>query len=507
MNLGLDKDFFNSANTKLGIYKHFPEIPLDLLYLCYCNNDFIIKENIKDEFMHKFGTINNKQLASVYGFKGYKFIINEYIFKIKGLRVASGEITKINNYLQTQVTIIKILNQQNVYLDMARSIKNTLSIHQTRDLLQTIFMSIIGVIFVIYFFKEKHDNVVDRLMNWFLELNYIQNDIKNYFKLEIKDLYNINKVIIWDYTINMNSDKLLWKECDSKNLNSTDVDYSIERTPPNINRKYFYKALKTMNLDQGYFAKIPKDLYYIAFKRYDSNQVDYYTKHFTFKYSTSNHQSLEFYGDGVFGVITTRLLYNFNGLFYDHNVNNLFNYLESNKSITELTQDQDFCQTLQESVYCSYTNKLQKHNLCADSFEALIGAIYFYGIHDQADIIEILYKWYIDLVYSKRFIKDVARDYDQHEIKWNYKIDLLDGWYKPLAYKNTKYTPYIPKDINDYERYVKSFKELKVAPYSPIFHNKSLISYSPKPYLPNLGEEQPYVPKLITYVPKSYRPF
>lgn len=114
------------------------------------------------------------------------------------------------------------------------------------------------------------------------------------------------------------------------------------------------------------------------------------------KYGVCNHQSLEFFGDKVYGSIITSLLYELFRLKQSaHFYTQLFSEFAKNILLTDLMINHQGCKLVRDEPF-TINMKVKKkkfHNVCADSFEALLGAMYVYLEDENQNSIELIKYW------------------------------------------------------------------------------------------------------------------
>lgn len=113
------------------------------------------------------------------------------------------------------------------------------------------------------------------------------------------------------------------------------------------------------------------------------------------QYGVCDHQSLEFYGDKVLSSIILDIIYETIGLdMTPQMLTNLFNYLTGNRILTDLMINKQLCSFVRMSNYTIYSKDSQKfHNRCADTLEAIIGALYIYLNRERLNYREIIKNW------------------------------------------------------------------------------------------------------------------
>lgn len=144
---------------------------------------------------------------------------------------------------------------------------------------------------------------------------------------------------------------------------------------------------KIFKLTDPFWSQMPDDLLLLAFSR--TPVKGKYTTLMK-KYGTVTHQSLEFYGDKVMTLLVNGITledFDFDNVPY----HNIYTSLTTNKFITNMMVSMGVCKTLSLSYW-------GKHNACGDSFEALLGALYWWGYKQEGScILERIMGWYNSL--------------------------------------------------------------------------------------------------------------
>ena len=138
------------------------------------------------------------------------------------------------------------------------------------------------------------------------------------------------------------------------------------------------------------------------------------------KYNTVDYQSLEFYGDSILYACTAHLMMEYIGLNETPGeLSRIKAFLNSNMHFADKTIYLKICYKLFPQYQKNNSKKnskgrynMKNHNLCADSFEALIGAMYYWGAFikkDETIFTEIL-EWFLNLSYVKIIISNLKKD-------------------------------------------------------------------------------------------------
>lgn len=203
-----------------------------------------------------------------------------------------------------------------------------------------------------------------------------------------------------------------------------------------LTKSELFTLLEEINLLE-YFPNLDLDLILLALTPKDKNNFldksltinfNKLNELYGLKANDRNYESLEFYGDSVLDmiivdIIKARFWLSLNpGL-----LTQVKSLLVKNKTLTKISNELTIC----DKVFGS-KNVQKKHNPCADSFEAIIGALYFqYGLSSLLRI----KKWLtslqnIDLLIEKEFetakanIKQQELHYFVTQLKFNKSGDV-----------------------------------------------------------------------------------
>lgn len=132
-------------------------------------------------------------------------------------------------------------------------------------------------------------------------------------------------------------------------------------------------------------SEIDDDLIKLAILRENTSQfVDInQLERFSSKYDTGNYESLEFLGDFVLGYIVKSYIYEHYGGAGPGIMSDISHHILSNKYLQNLMISKSACTEIPFFDFSS--NITDKHPVCADVFEALVGAIYHYYRYERAD--------------------------------------------------------------------------------------------------------------------------
>jgi hypothetical protein len=181
------------------------------------------------------------------------------------------------------------------------------------------------------------------------------------------------------------------------------------------------------------------------------------SNNFKYKYGTDNHQSLEFYGDKILYGVIASILYELFGLsMTPHFYSTLNANLTKNRLLTDLMMDKNSCNLVRTTIYnINVTGRQKFHNVCADSFEALIGAIFIHLKIKRLDYMIHIKNWLLKNTglpfVLKKYLNDMGFE-DKVIYVVNDREKLLERWknaYELLKRDLSTKTPFIDKMVYD----------------------------------------------------------
>jgi hypothetical protein len=152
---------------------------------------------------------------------------------------------------------------------------------------------------------------------------------------------------------------------------------------------------QTFGLNKPPYNTIDNDLLILAFIP-TCNIKGVNTNRLRGKFGTCSHQSLEFYGDRILYNVIISIIYNIFGL--DNNpefLTKITNYLTSNRTLTDLMIDKNACRYVRRPNYVIKETGGKFHNPCADSLEALIGALFVHFSRQGENYVLLIREWMI----------------------------------------------------------------------------------------------------------------
>lgn len=186
---------------------------------------------------------------------------------------------------------------------------------------------------------------------------------------------------------------------------------------------------------------------------------------FNNRYGTCDHQTLEFYGDRILYGVIANIIYDFFGLTMNpHFYTTLNSILTKNRLLTDIMIDKQACELVRSRPY-SIREGAKFHNICADSFEALIGAIFIHLKTIRLDYMTHIKNWLLKntgLPYVlKQYLNDVGfsdktvyviNDRDKLRTQWIHGYETLQD--NLIARKSLI-------DTNTYEYLISAYSKSK----------------------------------------------
>lgn len=182
------------------------------------------------------------------------------------------------------------------------------------------------------------------------------------------------------------------------------------------------------------------------------------------KYGICDHQSLEFYGDKVLYLVISSILNTIFGLAIVPKIQTeIMSYLTSNRMLTDIMLDSDGCSYVRFRDYKIYYDKKPFHNICADSFEALVGALFYHLENERLDVLENIRKWILKHTIFPHIIKEylIDNNYDNDVYVINKRDIIRTNW--NLHYNDSlsiNSFPYVGLIITHNEYLVDIFRSL-----------------------------------------------
>lgn len=273
----------------------------------------------------------------------------------------------------------------------------------------------------------------------------------------------------------------------------------------------------TLNLSKN-FPEVDKELILLAFNKKSNGSEERLRKKYAVR--KMNYQALEYFGDSILDLITNSFLMDLYELSLEvKDYSKIRQIFVKNYTLTQLSIELGFYEKLFPDEDIS-----QKHNLCADTFEALIGALWlqyrdekipyirdwFFGIEIiRKKILEIIEEYIKDLDYAKlykeenEFLEYENKEMDEMEEE---KEDLiLQNEDPPAKKKNKKENKTDDEILEEYsckeEKKKKKIDNLSY--FSPILAAKYLSYSHLSPVIEEIGDinrlsiENPIYKKLI----------
>jgi hypothetical protein len=230
--------------------------------------------------------------------------------------------------------------------------------------------------------------------------------------------------------------------------------------------KYLREALI---LDKSHYKDIDNDLLLLALTpKCDENDETFN------KFGTCDHQTLEYYGDRIFYAIAVDIVYSILALTTTPNtLTKLVQMMTSNWLFTDFMFDAGINDLIRVDSY-----KIKgSHNVCADTFEALLGSMFIYDQDVQDNYVLNIKTWllkYTKYPHYLRYIFDSLNLFDAPVFVINDKEEILNKYNKKYDTKiNLEHIPdnAVIVHYNDDMNHI--FKVLNWINYEPVF-NKGL---------------------------------
>jgi len=171
--------------------------------------------------------------------------------------------------------------------------------------------------------------------------------------------------------------------------------------PLPLSLKEFVSRVKSIfGLDKFPFEDIDDDLLLLAFTA-NCNYIR--EKHeLLAAYGTCDHESLEFYGDRVLYDVISLILYDIFGLQITPGLlTRIMSFITSNRTLTDVMLNKNACVLVRSFPYT-----ITGHNECADSFEALIGALFVHLVNKRLNHSEYISRWILDNTTIPGFLEE-----------------------------------------------------------------------------------------------------
>lgn len=193
---------------------------------------------------------------------------------------------------------------------------------------------------------------------------------------------------------------------------------------------------KRLYLENELGYSVSDDLLLLAFTpppvdwRNYSNKTDRY-KAMRISNKSINYRTLEAYGDRVLNFIITNLIMEDYGLDVPPSLIPAYEkMLGNNMTLTRIMTELLICYQAYPDI-----NINDKHNPCANSFEAVLGALY-YSNYTNIDGIKLIYNWYVSLPPVRRIRTLLQEQYKGNSLKAEemYQALLDDNLDDDIAY-------------------------------------------------------------------------
>lgn len=131
------------------------------------------------------------------------------------------------------------------------------------------------------------------------------------------------------------------------------------------------------------------------------------------EYGTCNHQSLETYGDQIIYMVILDIAHDYLGLSVRQGLLTIIKQrLGTNKLFTDIMLSKNACNLIRAN---NVRINREKHNVCADSFESLIGAMFVHCKKENLDYIKYIKIWIINNTNIPQLLSQIGRIYINKE--------------------------------------------------------------------------------------------
>lgn len=206
-------------------------------------------------------------------------------------------------------------------------------------------------------------------------------------------------------------------------------------------QEIIHQIRQKFNLVNGPLSDIDDEFLLLAFIPKNLRNIESVSKKkIVDKYETTNHQTLEFYGDRIlYGLVSHFFIERFRLRISAHRASELSSFITSNQNLTRLMERLDACKLVRMGGNFVMTNK--NHNPCVDSLEALVGAVYVYSY--EWDIpYERVYEWFLDTFKVDAMINWFERENIRELHEQLTTLSQQQGWHfhEPVSEDRDGYT-------------------------------------------------------------------
>lgn len=170
------------------------------------------------------------------------------------------------------------------------------------------------------------------------------------------------------------------------------------------------RVKKSFGLNVPPFSSIDSELLLLAFTASCSFLSPPFKRDLISHFGVCNFQSLEFYGDRVLYDVTSLILYDTFGLEATPSfLTQVTSFLTNNRSLTDIMINKNACSLVRSPPYMIKEGR-KFHNLCADSFEALVGALFIHLINLNLDHSLYITSWILRNTSLPAFLYEYLAD-------------------------------------------------------------------------------------------------
>lgn len=185
----------------------------------------------------------------------------------------------------------------------------------------------------------------------------------------------------------------------------------MEIIPKVISRFHLIIEIKNIfGLNEFPYLNMDEDLILISFipKCYHVPDIK---ERLINKYYGCSRETLEFLGDKILSLVIISILDTFLGIGRSRNIyDDLYSRLGSNRLLTDIMLDKDACNLIRTQKYLIRETKGKFHNTCADSFKALIGALFIHLDENVLDYVTHIQYWLFKNTKFPLFFKEFLNE-------------------------------------------------------------------------------------------------
>jgi hypothetical protein len=217
---------------------------------------------------------------------------------------------------------------------------------------------------------------------------------------------------------------------------------------------FILEVRETFNLNSAPWDTMDNDLVHLAFIPNCSVIDGLLRERLMQKYGTCDHQSLEVYGDITLYTVVSQIIFDHVGLAESAGfITRLKAKMTTNRLFTDFMINKNGCRFVRITDYQIRDRSGGIHNVCADSFESLIGAMFIHAYKNlKVDAYKAIRQWFernteilsylYDIIGHKKIVRHQNPDasetiyvnpYDSVEsifnlLGWTYHLDEFPGY-------------------------------------------------------------------------------